>query len=62
MYATEMMKPGFGKVTRSGLHRFITATIPFAPSPDARFEIVGGLMVVSLSTFLMALMRLLLAD
>jgi len=62
MNSNEIMKTGFGKESRSGLHRFITATIPFAPSPDARFEIVGGLMVVSLSTFLMALMRLLLAD
>jgi len=62
MYAIEMMKPGFGKVTRSGLHRFITATLPFTPPPDARFEIVGGLMTVSLSIVLLALMRLLLAD
>ena len=62
MSAPEMMKPGLGKEARSVLHRFIIAALPFAPPPNARFEIVGGVMVVSLSIVTMVLMRLLLAD
>lgn len=62
MCAPEMMKPGFDKETRSVLHRFITAALPFARPPEARFEIMGGIMVVSLFTVMVVLMRFLLAD
>jgi len=62
MCASEMMKPGFGKASRSVLHRFITAALPFAPTPDTRFEILGGVMVVGLSTGMLVLMRFLLAN
>ena len=62
MSTPEMMKLGFGKETRSGLHQFITATLPFVPAPDARFEIMGGLIVVGLSALMLFLMRFLVAD
>ena len=62
MCALEIQKPGFGKEPRSVLHHFITAALPFAREPDARFEIMGGIMVVGLLGCTVFLMRFLLAD
>ena len=62
MCAHEIMKTSFAKETRSVLHRLVTAALPFVPEPDARSEILGGVMVVSLATTMVVLMRFLLAN
>jgi hypothetical protein len=62
MSAPEVIKPGFDEEGRSGLHHFITSALPFAAKADVRFEIMGGVMVVSLAAVTLLLMRLLLAD
>jgi len=62
MSTPEMMKPGFAKEARSGLHQFITNKLPFGPAPDARFEFMGGVIVVGLSAVMLFLMRFLVAD
>ena len=62
MCAHEIIKTSFAKVTRSVLHRLVLVALPFVPEPDARFEIMGGIMVVGLATTMLVLMRFLLAD
>ena len=62
MSTNEIMKVSFSQGTRSVLHHFLTTTLPFQPAPAARFKILGGVMVVSLSGAMLVAMRFLLAD
>ena len=55
------MKVVFGRADRSGFHYFLTSVFPMNHTTEARFDFLGGVMVVSLSVGVMLLMRLLLA-
>jgi hypothetical protein len=57
-----MLKTSFGKAARSGCHNFLTLTLPFTRTPEAGFDILGGVMVVSLSAGIVLMMRLILAN
>jgi hypothetical protein len=55
------MKAVFGKANRSGFYYFATPVLPVNRIPEAGFEFLGGVIVVSLSVGVVLLMRLLLA-
>jgi hypothetical protein len=57
----EMVKAVFGRASRSGFHHFLTSVLFMNRTPEARFDFLGGAMVVSLSMGMVLLMRLLLA-
>ena len=61
MSKREMVKAVFGKADRSGFHYFLTSVLFMNHTPAARFDFLGGVMVVSLSMGVVILMRLLLA-
>lgn len=58
------MKSVSGKVSRSNFNHFITVILPVkqATEQDARFDALGGVMVVSLLVAIISLMRLMLAN
>ena len=58
----EMVKAVFGRTSRSGFHCFLTSVFPMNPALEARFDFLGGIMVVGLSFGLVFLMRLLLEN
>ena len=62
MFTHKMMKAVFGKASRSGFHHFVISALPVSRSPEAGFDLLGGVMVVSVSAGVMFLMRLLLAN
>jgi hypothetical protein len=55
------MKAVFGKADRSSFHYFVTSLLPMNHTPEAGFDFLGGVIVVSLSVGVVLLMRLLLA-
>ena len=55
------MKVVFGKADRSRFHYFVTPALPMNRTPEAGFDFLGGVIVVSLSMGVVLLMRLLLA-
>jgi hypothetical protein len=57
----EMVKTVFGRASRSGFHYFLTSVFPMNRTPEARFDFLGGVMVISLSMGVVLLMRLFLA-
>jgi hypothetical protein len=61
MFTHKFMKAVFGKADRSGFHYFVTPVLPMNRTPEAGFDFLGGVMVVSLSMGVVLLMRLLLA-
>ena len=61
MSAHKLMKAVFGKANRSGFYYFATPVLPVNRIPEAGFEFLGGVIVVSLSVGVVLLMRLLLA-
>jgi hypothetical protein len=58
----EMVKSVFGRASRSGFHHFLTSVFPMHRTPEAGFDVLGGVIVVSLSVGVVLLMRLLLAN
>lgn len=55
------MKAVFGKADRSGFHYLVTPVRLMNRTSEAGFDLLGGVMVVSLSVGVVFLMRLLLA-
>jgi len=57
-----MVKAAFSRASRSGFHHFLASAFPVNHEREARFDFLGGLMVVSLSAAAVFLMRFLLVD
>lgn len=62
MSTHRMTKAVFGKANRSGFHHFVTPVLAMNRRSEAGFDVVGGVMVVSLSAGVVLLMRLILAN
>jgi hypothetical protein len=62
MYTHKLMKAVFGKTGRSGFHQFLTSVLFINRSKEAGFDVLGGIIVVSLSVGTVLLMRFLLAN
>jgi len=62
MSARKMTKSVFAKAKRSDFLCFVTPAIPRDRALEAGFDVLGGVMVVSLSAGAVFLMRLLLAN
>jgi hypothetical protein len=62
MSARNMTKAVCGKISRSGFHQFTQPARPPRRVSETGFDVLGGLMVVSLSAGIMALMRFVLAN
>ena len=62
MFKHKILKAVFGNANRSGFHCFVTP-VPIADrTAEAGFDVLGGVMVVSLSAGVVLLMRLVLAN
>jgi hypothetical protein len=61
MSTHKLMKAVFGKADRSRFHYFVIPVLPINRTPEAGFDFLGGVIVVSLSVGVVLLMRLLLA-
>jgi hypothetical protein len=61
MSTHKLMKAVFGNADRSRFHYFVTPVLPINRTPEAGFDFLGGVIVVSLSVGVVLLMRLLLA-
>jgi len=62
MSAHKLMKAVFGNANRSGFHYFLTSALPVRRAPEAGFDVLGVVMVVSLSAGVVLLMRLILIN
>jgi len=62
MSTREMTEAVFGKMNRSDFYHFVTPVLPRNRTPEAGFDVLGGIMVVSLSAGVVLLMRLILAN
>jgi len=62
MSAHIVTKTVFGKAHRSGFHYFVTTVLPVNRTREAGFDVLGGIMVISLSAGVVLLMRLILAN
>lgn len=62
MFTHKLMQAVFGKANRSGFHNFVTPVRPMNRTSEAGFDVLGGVMVVSLSTGVVLLMRFILAN
>lgn len=56
------MKTVFGKGNRSGFHYLLTSVLPVSRASEAGFDVLGVIMVVSVSTGVVFLMRLILTN
>ena len=61
MSKQEMVKAVFGRPNRSGFHHFLTSVFPMNRTPEAGFDVLGSVIVVSSLMGMMFMMRLLLA-
>jgi hypothetical protein len=61
MSTHKLMKAVFGKTGRSGFHYFLSSVYPLNRAPGAGFDVLGSVIVVSLSVGTVFIMRLLLA-
>jgi hypothetical protein len=57
----EMVKAVFGRSNRSGFHHILTSVFPMNRRLEAGFDVLGSVIVVSLSMGMVFMMRLLLA-
>ena len=62
MTAPEKIKNCGDKTCRSRLHHFTIPRPLFKPAAEDLFDVLGGVMMVSLAVITLALMRLLIAD
>ena len=62
MSTREMTKAMFGQVYRSDFYHFVTPVLPRNRAPETGFDVLGGVMIVSLSAGVVFLMRLILAN
>ena len=58
----KLMKTVFGKANRNGFHCLLTSVLPVSRASEAGFDVLGGVMVVSLSAGVVLLMRLILTN
>jgi hypothetical protein len=58
----EMVKAVIGRASRNGFYYFVTPVPPLNRTPEAGFDFLGGIIVVSLSVGVVLLMRLVLAN
>ena len=56
------MKSVLSKARRSGFHYLVTSVFRTSRTPEAGFDVLGGVMVISLSAGVVLLMRLILAN
>lgn len=62
MFTHKLMKTVFGKADRSGFCHFVMPVCPRNRIPEAGFDVLGTIMVVSLSVGVVFLMRLILTN
>ena len=62
MFTHKLMKTVFGRANRSGFYYFVTPVRPMNRASEAGFDVLGGIMVVGLSTGVVLLMRLILTN
>lgn len=62
MFTHKLMKTVFGKAKRNGFHYLLTSVLPVSRASEAGFDVLGGIMVVSLSAGVVLLMRLILTN
>jgi hypothetical protein len=62
MFTHKTMIAVFSKVNRSGFHYLVTPVLPTTRAPEAGFDVLGGVMVVSLSAGVLLLARFILAN
>jgi hypothetical protein len=62
MSTREMTQAVFGEASRSDFYHFVTPVLPRNRAPEVGFDILGGVIVVSLSMGVVFLMRLILAN
>jgi hypothetical protein len=62
MFTRKLTKAVFGKANRSRYYYFVTPVCPRNRTPEAGFDVLGTIMVVSLSAGVVLLMRLILAN
>jgi hypothetical protein len=56
------MKAIFGKANRSSFYYFVTPVFPRSRTSEAGFDVLGTMMVISLSAGVVLLMRLILTN
>jgi hypothetical protein len=61
MFTHKLMKAVFGRASRSSFHCLLTSVLFMNRTPKAGFDVLGSIMVVSLSMGVVLFMRLLLA-
>jgi hypothetical protein len=59
---TRKVKSVLGKANRSGFYYFVTPVRPMNRTSEAGFDVLGGVLVVSLSAGVVLLMRLILTN
>lgn len=62
MFTHKLMKTVFGKANRSGFFYFVLPVRPRHRTPEAGFDVLGTITVVSLSVGVVFLMRLILTN
>jgi hypothetical protein len=62
MFTHKLMKTVFGKADRSGFYHFVMPVCPRNRTPEAGFDVLGTITVVSLSVGAVLLMRLILTN
>jgi len=62
VFTYKLMKTVFGKADRSGFYHFVMPVCPRNRTPEAGFDVLGTIMVVSLSAGVVFLMRLILTN
>jgi hypothetical protein len=62
VFTHKLMKTVFGKGDRSGFYHFVMPVCPRNRTPEAGFDVLGTIMVVSLSVGMVLLMRLILTN
>jgi hypothetical protein len=62
MFTPKLMKAVFGKANRSGFSSFVTPVCPRNRTPEAGFDVLGTILVVSVSVGVVLLMRLILTN
>jgi hypothetical protein len=62
VFTHKFMKAVLGKANRSGFYYFVTPVCPRNRTPEAGFDVLGTIMVVSLSAGVVLLMRLILTN
>jgi hypothetical protein len=62
MSARKMIKTVYGRANRSGFHNLVCPIRHMPHAPEAKFDAVGGWIIIGLSAGMILLMRLILVD